>query len=88
MSEIFAEQLSAAATAVLAIFAIVTAWCARRAFLKQSKDVSDQSEMLDLQRRQLEAQRDDSAKQAGVLELQAADLRKSIEDRAGGARTT
>ena len=50
MSEIFAEQLGAVATAVLAVFAIVTAWYARRAFLKQAKEVSDQAEMLELQR--------------------------------------
>jgi hypothetical protein len=40
MSEIFAEQLTAVATAVLALFAIVTAWYARRAFLKQSAEVA------------------------------------------------
>jgi hypothetical protein len=32
--------LAAAATAVLAVFAIVTAWYARRAFLKQSQEVA------------------------------------------------
>jgi hypothetical protein len=46
--------MTAIATVVLGVFAIVTAWYARRAFLKQSKDVSDQAAMLDLQRRQLE----------------------------------
>jgi len=35
MSLIFATQLTAVATALLAAFAIVTAWYARRAFLKQ-----------------------------------------------------
>ena len=42
MSLIFATQLTGAATAALAVFAIVTAWYARKAFLKQSKEVSDQ----------------------------------------------
>src|SRR5215471_8640302 len=36
MSLIFATQLTAVATAGLAAFAIVIAWYARRAFLKQS----------------------------------------------------
>ena len=39
MSLIFATQLTAIATAVLAVFAIITAWYARRAFLKQSQEV-------------------------------------------------
>jgi hypothetical protein len=81
MSEIFAEQLGAVATAVLAIFAIVTAWYARRAFLKQSKEVGDQAEMLDLQRKQLKEQEKTSAKQAEVLELQATELRRSLDER-------
>ena len=33
-------EITAIATAVLAVFAIVTAWYARRAFLKQSQEVS------------------------------------------------
>jgi hypothetical protein len=40
MSGVFAEQLTAVATAILALFAIVTAWYARRAFLKQSREVA------------------------------------------------
>jgi hypothetical protein len=39
MSLIFATQLTAMATAVLAAFAVVTAWYARWAFLKQSQEV-------------------------------------------------
>jgi hypothetical protein len=39
MSEIFAEQLTAVATAVLALFAIVTAWVARGAFVQQWREV-------------------------------------------------
>lgn len=86
MSEVFAGQLTAVANVVLAVFAIITAVLAGLAFRKQAREVSDQAEMLNLQRRQLDAQRDDSAKQAGVLELQAADLRKSIEDRERAAQ--
>lgn len=81
MSEILAVQLTAIATVVLAVFAIVTAVLAGLAFRKQAREVSDQAEMLDLQRRQLQDQREASAKQAGVLELQAAELRESLEDR-------
>lgn len=57
MSLIFATQLTAVATAVLAVFAFVTAWYARRAFLKQSQEVSDQAEMLKVQSEQLTEQR-------------------------------
>ena len=39
MSLVFATQLTAVATTVLAAFAIVTAWYARRAFLRQSQEV-------------------------------------------------
>lgn len=81
MSEIFSEQLTAVANLVLAAFAIMTAILALLAWLKQSREVRDQAEMLDLQRQQLEAQREDSARQAEVLELQAADLRESLEER-------
>jgi hypothetical protein len=81
MSEIFAGQLTAVANVVLAVFAIVAGVLAGLALKKQSKDVGDQGEMLDLQRRQLEAQREDSARQAKVLDLQAADLHKSLEER-------
>jgi hypothetical protein len=35
----FRDQLAAVATAILALFAIITAWYARRAFLKQSQEV-------------------------------------------------
>ena len=51
-------------TAILAVFAIVTAYYARQAFIKQSQEVSDQAEMLKvesdrlgLQERQFEDQR-------------------------------
>lgn len=81
MSEIFAEQLTAAANLVLAVFAIGTALLAGFAFRKQSREVSDQAAMLELQRQQLSDQQAASAKQAEVLELQAQDLRKSLEER-------
>lgn len=46
MSDIFAAQLTAVANAVLAVFAIVTAVLAGLAFREQSREVSDQAEML------------------------------------------
>lgn len=81
MSDIFAEQLTAVANVVLAVFAIITAVLAGLAFLKQSREVRDQAEMLGLQRQQLEAQQADSARQAEVLELQAEELRGSLRER-------
>jgi hypothetical protein len=78
---VIAATISAVATAVLAGFAIVTAKYARKAFEKQSQEVSDQADMLDLQRRQLAEQEKTSAKQAVVLELQATELRESLEQR-------
>jgi cbb3-type cytochrome oxidase subunit 3 len=59
VSEIFAEQLTAVATAVLAVFAIVTAVLAGLAFRKQAREVSDQAAMLELQRQQLAEQQED-----------------------------
>ena len=41
MSVDLSGEITAIATAVLAAFAIVTAWYARKAFLKQSQEVSD-----------------------------------------------
>jgi hypothetical protein len=46
MSEVFAGQLTAVANVVLAVFAIITAVLAGLAFRKQSREVSDQAEML------------------------------------------
>jgi hypothetical protein len=71
MSLIFASQLSAVATTVLAVLAVVTAWYARRAFIKQSREVAaieqqvkdgrdltrQQAELLKLQYEQLDLQR-------------------------------
>jgi hypothetical protein len=56
MSLIFATQLTAVATAVLAAFAIVTAWYAPKAFVKQSKEVSDQASTLEIQSGRLAGQ--------------------------------
>ena len=77
MSLIFATQLTAIATAVLAVFAIITAVYAVRAFRKQSKEVSDQAEMLqvqssrlELQERQFEEQRPINRKRDELLDKQ------------------
>lgn len=94
--------ITAVATVVLAVFAVVTAWYARRAFRELSREVAAieqqvkdeqevtrqqaellrvQSGQLELQRQQLEDQRAASARQAEVLDLQAAELRESLEER-------
>ena len=46
MSSDLSAGITAIATAVLAVFAILTAWYARQAFLKQPQEVTDQAEML------------------------------------------
>ena len=69
------------ATGVLALFAIVTAYYAIRAFREQSKEVSDQAEMLGIQSEQLTEQRKINAEQIKVLKLQARELRESIDER-------
>ncbi len=74
MSLIAAAQITAVATAALALFAIVTAWYARKAFRGQSQEVGLLQEQLDDQRKVNE-------KQTGVLELQAQELRESLEER-------
>jgi hypothetical protein len=71
MCERFSVQPTAAATPTLAILAALTAGLAYAAWRKQSREVSDQAEMLELQRRRLAEQEKASAKQAEVLELQA-----------------
>jgi hypothetical protein len=77
----WADILTAIATVVLAVFAIVTAWYARKAFLKQSKEVTDQAGMLAVQSAQLEEQKTINAQQIEVLTLQAAELRESYFER-------
>jgi hypothetical protein len=74
-------EITAIATAVLAVFAIVTAIYAVRAFRKQSKEVSDQARMLEVQSEQLDEQRKLTNLQTPVLELQAAELRESLDER-------
>jgi hypothetical protein len=77
--------LTAAATAVLAVFAILTAWYARKAFLKQSQEVAaierqvadgqelarQQAELLKVQSGQMELQREQLAAQAVANDIQA-----------------
>jgi hypothetical protein len=60
MSLLFATQLTAIATAVLAVFAILTAFYARQAFRKQSREVAiltEQNEREILDRRRDQASR-------------------------------
>ena len=81
MSVDLSGEITAIATAVLAVFAIVTAIFAVRAFRKQSQEVSDQASMLKVQSKQLAEQRKINERQTEVLELQAAELRESLEER-------
>lgn len=95
MSLIFATQLTAVATAVLAAFAIITAVVATFAFRKQSTAVSDgremirqqkdmlqvQAERLDVYRQQVDEQRPINASRAETLELQAREIRASLDQR-------
>jgi hypothetical protein len=90
-----AAWMTAGATVLLAAFAVVTAWYARKAFREQSQELSAlqrqaegtammieiQSGQLDAQRQQLEAQKQVSERQATVLDLQAEDLKVSIAER-------
>jgi hypothetical protein len=59
--------LTAVGTVVLAVFAIVTAWYARRAYLAQSKQLQDQITL--------------NKEQTGVLKLQARELDESLTER-------
>jgi hypothetical protein len=83
-----AAIVTAVATAMLAVFAVVTAIFAIKAFGKQSQEVRDQAAMLKVQSDQLAAQRDQlrdqqalNARQTEVLELQAHELRESLDAR-------
>lgn len=94
MSGIFAEQLTAVATAVLAVFAIVTAWYALRAFLKQSREVAaierrvldgqelacEQGELIKIQSGQLELQREQFADQRKASAGQAEVLKLPADE--------
>jgi hypothetical protein len=93
VSLIFATQLTAVATAALAAFAIVTAWYARRAFLKQSQEVRaieqqvqdaqelsrQQAELLKVQSGQLELQRHqlEDQRQANARQAEVLELQAS-----------
>ena len=82
--------LTAIATVVLAVFAIVTAWYARRAFLKQSEEVRaieqqvtdgqelarQQAELLKIQSGQLELQREqlEDQRKASVKQAEVLEL--------------
>ena len=81
MSLIFATQLTAVGTAILAVFAVVAGVFGFLAFRKQAKEVSDQAEMLSVQSEQLAEDRKVNAEQIRVLALQAADLRESLAER-------
>jgi hypothetical protein len=88
MSLIFATQLTAIATAVLAVFAILTTIYAVRAFRKQSQETRDQAEMLrvqserlDVYRTAVDEQRQINATRVEMLELQAREIRASLEQR-------
>lgn len=81
MSETFAVQLTAVFTAILGVGAIVTAVFAVLAFKKQSREVSDQAEMLRVQAEQLAEDRKVNAEQIRVLGLQAEELGRAAADR-------
>ena len=73
--------ITAAATAVLAVFAVFTARYARKAFREQSQEVHDQAKMLKVQSEQLDEQRKINAEQTAVLRLQAQELEESLAER-------
>jgi hypothetical protein len=81
MSLIFATQLTAVATLALAVLALATAVLALLAWRKQSKEVRDQAKMLEVQSERLDEQRKINAEQTRVLELQARELRASLDAR-------
>jgi hypothetical protein len=81
MSGDLAGEITAIATAVLAGFAIITAVFAILAYLKQSGEVRDQGQMLNLQRAELDEQRKINAEQTRVLGLQAKELGESLAER-------
>jgi len=88
MSVDLSGEMTAIATAVLAVFAIVTAVFAILAFRKQSQEISEQAEMLrvqserlDVYRGQVDEQREMNAKYRESLDLQAREIRASLEQR-------
>ena len=90
-----ASWVSAIATVILAVGAIITAVLARRAFDKQSEEVrilqqqaKDSADMLKIQSDQLHSLKQVGEKQIEVLGLQAIDLRESLEERKRQAEGT
>ncbi|SRR6266566_207579 len=88
MSSDLSAEITAIATAVLAVFAILTGIYPIRAFRKQSQETSDQAEMLKVQsdrlevyRTQVDEQREINDTRGKVLELQAREIRASLEQR-------
>jgi hypothetical protein len=73
--------ITAVGTGLLAIFAIITAIYAIRAFRKQSQEVADLAAMLKVQSGQLDEQRKINAEQTRVLALQATELEESLAER-------
>jgi hypothetical protein len=73
--------ITAIATVGLLAGAIITAIYAIRAFRAQAKEISDQADMLQVQSDQFVEQRRINEKQTEVLDLQAAELRESTEER-------
>jgi hypothetical protein len=84
MSSDLSAEITAIATTVLAAFAFITAILAGLAFRKQSREVRDQAKMLMIESERFAEQRKLNAEQAKVLELQASELRESLEERKRG----
>ena len=85
MSLTFATQLTAVATAVLAVFAIVTAFYARQAFRKQSQEVSAIERQVKDQQELTRQQAELLKIQSGRLELQGQQLDDQRKVNAGQA---
>jgi hypothetical protein len=81
MSMLGATILAAVATAVLALFAIVTAWYARKAFLKQSQEVLAIEQQVSDQKELTARQADLLKVQADQLKLQQQEYGQQQEDR-------
>lgn len=81
MSSDLSAEITAIATALLAVFAIITAYYARKAFREQSKEVAAQARMLKVQSDQLDEQRKMNTEQTRVLRLQADEFQASLQER-------
>jgi hypothetical protein len=78
MSLLGAPQISAAATVILAVGAVITAIFAILAFRKQSDEVMMMQEQLRYQREAINDQRQANRKHGDVLDLQARELREAL----------